>query len=778
MKKHRQYQDYIAHLYGGETDLLEHEFLTRNITFQVTDDCTACCTYCYQGHKGHRMMTKDVAKRGVDLIFDMYDRNEGTFINHKTKAIILDFIGGEPLMNIDIIDYVCTYFMEQCIKRNHPWIYTWRASMISNGSLYFDPKVQAFLKKFRGFVCFGITLDGPKEIHNSCRVYHDGRGNFDDAYAAMKHFNSHYYEESSTKVTIAPENLHNLNKIVQFFVDEGMEDINANTVFEAEWTEDQAKEFYVELKKMADYLIELNNEDIDVSLFREDVFRPISEEDNQNFCGGTGAMLAFDPEGIAYPCLRYMKSSLGDAVPPITVGTVDGIFETEKDKETKRCLDCITRRSQSTDECWNCPIGAGCAWCFPAGTKIKTNFGLKNIEELINGDIVIDKDGNEQKVIRATSHVADDLIYVKAAGLKDLLTTEEHPFWCKPIEKKHHGYPIYGEPQWVKAKDLKTGYKIGLYTPSFENGKDVDKEIAYLLGRYIGDGWKTSSNRNKTPYEYGICCSFDEQEELEKHFNDGNIKATKSINRTVAQYNVLTTGEKNSELVKLLDQCGRYAKDKNVPEEVWGWNRESVISVLNGYFDADGSLDKDTQRYSSVSYELFLNIAELVRGVYHKNVSISVRYPNPIGTIEGRTVNQSVSYEGRFHINDESKHFYEYDEDNNIMWVNVRPSKKEVPSNIEVYNIEVENNPTYIADGAMVHNCSAWNYQLHGTPDKRCTRICPMHKARSLANVYYWNTYYRKHNIDKRFEMHLPKEEALKFITEDEYNMLLELSTK
>ena len=435
MKKFRQYSDQIARLYSGEDVLDKHEFLTRNITFQITDDCCCACTYCYQGHKGHRMMTKDVAKRGVDLLFDMYDKNEGTFINHKTKAIILDFIGGEPLMNIDIIDYVCTYFVQKCLEKNHPWIYTWRASMISNGALYFDPKVQEFLKKFRGFVSFGITLDGPKEIHDACRIYHDGRGNFDDAYASMKHFNSHYYEELGTKVTIAPENLHNLNKIVKFFVDEGMEEINANTVFEEEWTEEQAQEFYRELKKMADYLLSLDHE-VYVGLFRDELFNPMSEEENSNFCGGTGAMLSFDPDGIAYPCIRYMPSSLGDDAPPITIGTVDGIFETEEDKETKRCLDCITRRSQSTDECWNCPIASGCAWC------------------------------------------------------------------------------------------------------------------------------------------------------------------------------------------------------------------------------------------------------------------------------------------------------------------------------------------------------SRWNYQLYGTPDKRCTRICPMHKARSLANVYYWNKYYHKNNMDKHFEMHLPKEEALKFISEDEYNMLLELSTK
>ena len=51
-----------------------------------------------------------------------------------------------------------------------------------------------------------------------------------------------------------------------------------------------------------------------------------------------------------------------------------------------------------------------------------------------------------------------------------------------------------------------------------------------------------------------------------------------------------------------------------------------------------------------------------------------------------------------------------------------------------------------------------------------------MHKARGLANVYYWNKWYRLNNIDKRFKMWLPKEEALRIIDEKEYAMLEELS--
>lgn len=73
--------------------------------------------------------------------------------------------------------------------------------------------------------------------------------------------------------------------------------------------------------------------------------------------------------------------------------------------------------------------------------------------------------------------------------------------------------------------------------------------------------------------------------------------------------------------------------------------------------------------------------------------------------------------------------------------------------------------------------CSAYNYEETGSVNKRVTYICPMHKARILANVYYWNKLFKKLNIEKEhiFKMNLPKEEALKIISIDEYNLLLSL---
>jgi len=87
------------------------------------------------------------------------------------------------------------------------------------------------------------------------------------------------------------------------------------------------------------------------------------ETNNINWCGGNMSMLAFDPDGIAFPCIRYMKSSLGNSVEPLPVGDVKGLFQTEKEKKIANYLFSITRRSQSTDECFYCPVASGCAWC-------------------------------------------------------------------------------------------------------------------------------------------------------------------------------------------------------------------------------------------------------------------------------------------------------------------------------------------------------------------------------------------------------------------------------
>ena len=350
----------------------------RNITFQVTDDCCLKCSYCYQTHKGHAMMTTETAKQIVDLLFKLYDENnEDMVINKHTYGIILDFIGGEPLMNIEVIDYTINYFINKCIEKNHIWLTNFRVSMSSNGVLYFDPKVQECLNKYKDFISFNVTIDGPKEVHDLCRLDHNGNGSFDRAIAAWDDWLSKTNSsQASTKVTIAPENLPYMETIFDFFIKRGCKYIHANPIFEHEWTIEEAQLYYKILIKLADRLLEEDN--ISSVLFREFIGNPLSSQETQNYCGGTSAMLAFDPEGNAYPCLRYMASSLGSERPPIIIGNTKGIYNTPEYKAIYDDMKAVTRQSQSTQECLDCPVASGCAWCSAANDVLTGSYNKRS----------------------------------------------------------------------------------------------------------------------------------------------------------------------------------------------------------------------------------------------------------------------------------------------------------------------------------------------------------------------------------------------------------------
>lgn len=358
--KNDSYSDFIAKIYN-----MEHA--CRTVTFQVTDECCLNCSYCYQINKGTKYMSQDVAKQAVDLLFTMYyEDNKNNFINAGTKAIILDFIGGEPFMNVQTMDYIVNYFITQCLNYKHEWLYNFRISVATNGMLYFNPEVQNFIQKYKYFLSMTISIDGPKEIHDSCRVDYNNCGSFDKAYEALQHYRKNYLMDEklydNTKVTIAPENLHNLNTIIDFFLGQQITVLYANPVYEAHWTIEQAREYYEELILLANKM--LQNLDIDCSRFDDTRFMPKLTTDNKNWCGGDGNMLAFNPEGIAYPCIRYMESSLGCSREPLIIGDVNnGIYNTEATIKIKQKLNAITRKSQSTEECFQCPIASGCAWC-------------------------------------------------------------------------------------------------------------------------------------------------------------------------------------------------------------------------------------------------------------------------------------------------------------------------------------------------------------------------------------------------------------------------------
>lgn len=357
------FSDTIAKAYAAEYPYSSiTEVAVPSVTFQVTEDCPLACTYCYQINKSKNSMSIDIAKKAIDILLQEKD-----YFNCEPLGCTLDFIGGEPLLEIKLIEEIYEYFLMRCIELNHPWLYRHRISMCSNGVLYFQPEVQEFFKKYSSTLSFSISIDGTKTLHDTCRIFPNGQGSYDLAMKAVEHYRQHY-GPVGTKLTIAPENLQYTTEAIIDMYNKGWHSIYANCVFEKGWELHHATEFYYQLKNLADY-IDQNDlySDLFVSLFDEHSFCPMdytNEEDNRNWCGGTGKMLAVDYRGIFYPCLRYMPSSLGTEVEPLIIGDVNnGICQRDCEKCLKADLDAITASTQSTEECLNCPIARGCAWC-------------------------------------------------------------------------------------------------------------------------------------------------------------------------------------------------------------------------------------------------------------------------------------------------------------------------------------------------------------------------------------------------------------------------------
>ena len=439
-----------------------HTFIANNL---ITHNC-------YQFNKSPMNMKFETAKEFIDKLLN----DEYGYINrYNSPAIIIEFIGGEPLLQINLTRKIYEYFLMRCYELQHPWFTMHRLSICSNGLQYFDPNVQAFFRDYSHQISFNISIDGNKELHDACRIQPTGEGSYDVAMTALNHYNRTYSKERNSKMTLAPANISYLFDSVVDFIQHGMTNINLNCVFEEGWTVETAKTEYEQLKKLADYILDNDLEHLYIAIFRETPEGPMDKYSDGNHCGGLGSMLAMRPNGQFYPCIRYMPTSVGDNVKDLCIGTVqDGMVGREEDSEILQMMDNITRRSQSNDICYDCPIGNSCAWCFRAGTMIATLNGDIPIEKIQPGDVVRTQTG-----FRAVKHVIDriahpnETILLKADGIFPLYTTSEHPFWAKQVQHTERGRYIYKEADWVNVGKLGIHDQIQLLDGSWTEITEV-----------------------------------------------------------------------------------------------------------------------------------------------------------------------------------------------------------------------------------------------------------------------------------------------------------------
>ena len=309
-------------------------------------------------------MSWEVAKPAIDYILD----HEEDF---REESVIWDFIGGEPFLEIDLIDKICDYLKTEMYRRNHHWFNSYRFSFSTNGINYHTEKVQRFIAKNHKHLSIGITIDGTQRKHDLNRIWktpemdkgimpkpEEEKGSYLDVLKNIPLW-LEQFPNGGTKVTISSADIPYIKESVLHLYSLNIHEVNINVVFENVWKEGDDKLFEDQLMQLADAIIDAGYyQDYACSFFSEHIGKPLDVKlENQNWCGA-GKMLSIDASGNFYPCTRFAGYSLRSKK-PIIIGNINvGI-----DKNKLRPFLTLDRTTQSPQECIDCEVASGCAWC-------------------------------------------------------------------------------------------------------------------------------------------------------------------------------------------------------------------------------------------------------------------------------------------------------------------------------------------------------------------------------------------------------------------------------
>lgn len=141
--------------------------IIERITLHVANDCNLRCKYCFAdgGDYGQtrNLMTEETAKCFVDFCINEFEQ---------IKKIV--FFGGEPMLNVQIMEIICNRF--RYYKEKNVITYVPKFVIITNGTVL-TPSIIDFLKK--NICSITVSIDGPQKINDFNRIYQNGKGSYE-----------------------------------------------------------------------------------------------------------------------------------------------------------------------------------------------------------------------------------------------------------------------------------------------------------------------------------------------------------------------------------------------------------------------------------------------------------------------------------------------------------------------------------------------------------------------------------------------------------------------
>lgn len=318
---------------------LEPTYPIKALCLHISHDCNLRCKYCFaEGGdfaQGRKVMPFEVAKKAIDFVIE---RSE------KRRNIEVDFFGGEPLMNFEVVKQTVSYarsLEESTGKR-------FRFTLTTNGMLLTDEVMDYLNQEMSNVV---LSLDGRKCVNDAVRVRVDGTGSYDKIVPKFQKFvrqrkGKDYY----VRGTFTAQNL-DFGKDVVHLKELGFEQVSVEPVVldsnhPMALKESMLEQIYAEYESLAKKMIEYkrNGDFFNFFHFMIDLQQGPCVIKRVKGCGSGSEYLAVTPDGDIYPCHRFA------GMPEFRMGNVlDG---TQLNETIRRQFTAATVLAKP--ECENC----------------------------------------------------------------------------------------------------------------------------------------------------------------------------------------------------------------------------------------------------------------------------------------------------------------------------------------------------------------------------------------------------------------------------------------
>lgn len=314
------YEPYIA-------DFAKRPTVVKALCLHIAHDCNLACQYCFaeegEYHGKRELMSYEVGKKALDFLV----ANSGS-----RRNLEVDFFGGEPLMNFQVVKDLVAYGRSLEKKYDKQFRFT----LTTNGVLLNDD-IMEFANREMGNVV--LSIDGRPEVHNRMRPFRSGDGSYDLIVPKFQKFaDSRHQEKYYVRGTFTRNNL-DFSKDVLHLADLGFKQISVEPVV-AQETDDYAireedlPQLCEEYENLALEMVRRSGTDEDFNFFHFmiDLEGGPCVAKRLSGCGSGTEYLAVTPTGDLYPCHQFVGN------PDFLMGNVDdGVVNTRLRDEFKSC---------------------------------------------------------------------------------------------------------------------------------------------------------------------------------------------------------------------------------------------------------------------------------------------------------------------------------------------------------------------------------------------------------------------------------------------------------